>query len=148
MLHCPRCGQPVAPGQPACANCGQPFIAQPQPPYPQGYGTPMQQPMQPGLQPGMQQQWQNSPPTEPPPSTGTALALAIVCSLCCCLPGGIAGIVLAVQAGNLVKLGDYAGARAKLKTAWTVIIIAAILGLIVNGIAIGLQVAAEVAKNA
>jgi hypothetical protein len=68
----------------------------------------------------------------PPPNTGLALGLGIACTLCCCLPGGIWAIVNANQAKNAAAMGDYVTAQQKLKTAYTVIAISAVLGGIAN----------------
>lgn len=68
----------------------------------------------------------------PAPSTGAALGLAIFTTLCCCLPGGIAGIVVANQARQAVQAGDYDTARAKLKTAYIIIGVSIALGAIIN----------------
>ena len=68
----------------------------------------------------------------PAPSTGAALGLAIFATLCCCLPGGIAGIVVANQARQAVQAGDYDTARAKLKTAYVIIGVSIALGAVIN----------------
>jgi Interferon-induced transmembrane protein/zinc-ribbon domain len=68
----------------------------------------------------------------PAPNTGAALGLAIFATLCCCLPGGIAGIVMANQARQAVQAGDYDSARAKLKTAYVIIGVSIALGAVIN----------------
>jgi predicted secreted protein len=89
------------------------------------YGTP---PPPPPAAPGYNQ------PTAggtPPPNY---LVWAILSTLFCCLPFGIASIVFAAQVNSKYASGDVAGAQATSEKAKRFAIIAAIVGVVVNGI--------------
>ena len=88
------------------------------------YGTPPPPPPAPGY---------NQPTAggTPPPNY---LVWAILSTIFCCLPFGIASIVFAAQVNGKFASGDVAGAQASSEKAKRFAIIAAIVGVIVNGI--------------
>jgi predicted secreted protein len=87
-----------------------------------------------------------TPPPPPPPAPGynqpTAggtpppnyLVWAILSTIFCCLPFGIASIVFAAQVNGKFASGDVAGAQASSEKAKRFAIIAAVVGIVVNGI--------------
>jgi hypothetical protein len=87
-----------------------------------------------------------TPPPPPPPAPGynqpTAggtpppnyLVWAILSTIFCCLPFGIASIVFAAQVNGKYASGDVAGAQASSEKAKRFAIIAAIVGVVVNGL--------------
>jgi hypothetical protein len=70
------------------------------------------------------------------------LVQAILVTLCCCLPGGIVAIVYAAQVNGKVAAGDIAGARAASDNAKMWCWISFGVGIVLNIIGIGLQIAA------
>jgi hypothetical protein len=93
-----------------------------QPQYPPQYGQPTH-PQTGGL--------------KPPPDY---LIWSIISTLCMCLPLGIIGIVMSVQAKSAFQLGDYASAESKSKIAfWCNIIslISLVIGLLIYAVALG-----------
>jgi len=150
MANCPNCGAALTAPTTFCPQCGAqlpddlfgaadgPATAPPPP-----MDGPATAPPPPTADPAMQQQtyggdagggipYADDFDEGPPPNTGAALGLAIFTTLCCCLPGGIAGIVMANQARQAVQAGDYESARNKLKTAYVIIGVSIVLGAIVN----------------
>ena len=79
-----------------------------------------------------------APGYNPQPAGGTPppnyLVWAILSTIFCCLPFGIASIVFAAQVNGKWASGDYAGAQASSEKAKRFAIIAAVIGVIVNGI--------------
>ncbi|NYG07168.1 putative secreted protein [Phycicoccus badiiscoriae] len=67
----------------------------------------------------------------PPPNY---LVWAILSTIFCCLPFGIASIVFAAQVNGKYASGDVGGAQASSEKAKRFAIIAAIVGIVVNGI--------------
>ncbi len=153
MANCPNCGAALTAPTTFCPQCGAQlpedlFGAQDTGPAtappPPSDGPATAPPPQPG--PAIQNQTYGGsaggsvPYADdfgddgPVPNTGAALGLAIFTTLCCCLPGGIAGIVMANQAKQAVAAGDYEGARGKLKIAYVIIAVSMVLGLIVNAL--------------
>ncbi|MEE2828318.1 MAG: CD225/dispanin family protein [Myxococcota bacterium] len=49
-----------------------------------------------------------------------AVALGVLCTLCCCLPGGIAGTVLAHQARKAIARGSFPDAAHKTRASFLV----------------------------
>jgi hypothetical protein len=68
---------------------------------------------------------------------------SIIVTLCCCLIGGIIAIVNASQVNSKWAAGDYAGARKASEQAKLWCIISAGVGVVVNIIAVGAQVALQ-----
>jgi hypothetical protein len=102
------------------------------PPPPPGGGTP---PPPPGG--GGYQAPPPAPGYNPQPAGGTAppnyLVWAILSTIFCCLPLGIASIVFAAQVNGKWAAGDAAGAQASSDKAKRFAILAAVIGLVVNG---------------
>ena len=69
-------------------------------------------------------------PGTPPP---TYLVWAILSTIFCCLPFGIASIVFAAQVNGKWNSGDHAGAQDSSAKAKRFAIIAAVVGVVVNG---------------
>jgi len=67
------------------------------------------------------------------------LVESILVTLCCCLPLGIPAIVFAAQVNGKVESGDIQGAQEASDRAKMFVIIGLVLGLIINGLYIGLQ---------
>jgi hypothetical protein len=129
----------------------QPQSAPLQPPT--GYGS--------GDLPGGQSPsaWQQSPPPQanpgwsPPPAPQSMgapqqniqnyLVPAIISTICCCLPAGIVSIIFATQVNSKLKLGDIQGAMDASAKAKMWFIIAIVAGVIVNALAMILQLAAR-----
>ena len=89
------------------------------------YGTP---PPPPPSAPGYNQ------PTAggtPPPNY---LVWAILSTIFCCLPLGIASIVFAAQVNGKYAAGDVAGAQESSAKARRLAMIAAVVGIVVNGL--------------
>jgi predicted secreted protein len=88
------------------------------------YGTPPPPPPAPGY---------NQPTAggTPPPNY---LVWAILSTLFCCLPLGIASIVFAAQVNGKYASGDIAGAQDSSAKARRFAMIAAVVGIVVNGI--------------
>ena len=70
------------------------------------------------------------------------LVHSILVTLCCCLPFGIAAIVYASKVDTLLAQGNHAGAVEASESAKKWCIWALALGIIVNVLVIGLQIAA------
>jgi hypothetical protein len=86
-----------------------------------------------------------TPPPPPPPAPGynqgpvgtpppNYLVWAILSTIFCCLPLGIASIVFAAQVNGKWASGDVAGAQNASAKAKQFAIIAAVVGVVVNGI--------------
>jgi hypothetical protein len=86
------------------------------------YGTPPPPPPAPGYEQG--------PVGTPPPNY---LVWAILTTIFCCLPFGIVSIVFAAQVNGKWRSGDVAGAQASSAKARMWAIIAAVVGLVLNG---------------
>lgn len=69
------------------------------------------------------------------------LVQSILVTLCCCLPLGIVAIINAAKVNGLVSQGDMAGAREASDAAKKWSTMGFIIGLILNLISIGAQVA-------
>lgn len=82
-----------------------------------------------------------------PTSVPNYLVPSILVTLCCCLPGGIASIIYAVQANNKAAAGDLVGGAKDAKTALTIMLVSAGLGLLVNLGVFGLQLLAIFANQ-
>ena len=155
LPSCPYCGHVISSqpagsgptpagsgfGQPAQGGFGQPAQGGFGPPAQGGFGAP--RPAAPGVGPyaAPREAAQGYPmgmagaPAGPAPNTGLALGLSIACMLCCCLPGGIWALVNANQAKSAVAMGDYVTANEKIRQAYTIIAICAVLGAIANVLA-------------
>lgn len=70
------------------------------------------------------------------------LVESILVTICCCLPLGIPAIVFAAQVDGKFNQGDYAGANDAAGKAKMFCLLALVLGLVVNVIAIGFQLVA------
>lgn len=75
------------------------------------------------------------------------LVQAILVTLCCCLPGGIAAIVYAAQVNSKQAAGDIAGAQESSNKAKMWCWISFGIGIVVNLIAVGVQVIAAMATT-
>ena len=112
-MYCTRCGGVNGDGATACSAC--------------------QNPLDPTAFQGHQAV----------PEVPNYLVTGILTTLCCCMPAGIVSIVFAVQSNSRLEVGDYLGAQAKARLAYTWAWVA--FGL---GAAVGLlQVLAEVARS-
>lgn len=60
------------------------------------------------------------------------LVLSIISTVCCCLPFGIVGIVYAAKINSAMNAGDYAEAERSARLAKIWIIVAFVVGIIVN----------------
>jgi len=68
-------------------------------------------------------------------NTTLPMILSIVGFVLCCGLADILfiiGFIFAIQAGNMKKTGDIAGAQAKAKSAMTMVIIGFVIGFVVN----------------
>lgn len=93
----------------------------------------------------------STPPAQPgggmPPAYSTGeppqnyLVWAILTTILCCLPLGIASIVFAAQVNGKWAAGDYAGAQDSSQKAKRFAIWAAIVGVVVNVLAVILAIA-------
>jgi hypothetical protein len=72
------------------------------------------------------------------------LVQSILVTLCCCLPGGIAAIVYAAQVNTKQAAGDINGALAASQNAKKWCWISFAVGIVVNAIVFGLQIAGGV----
>ena len=88
------------------------------------YGTPPPPPPAPGFS-------QATAGGTPPPNY---LVWAILSTIFCCLPLGIASIVFAAQVNGKFASGDVAGAQASSEKAKRFAMIAAVVGVVVNGL--------------
>lgn len=75
------------------------------------------------------------------------LVQSILVTLCCCLPLGIVAIVYAAQVNTKVTVGDMAGAQESSKKAKMWCWIAFGLGMLINVIVVGLEIAAGVLSS-
>lgn len=73
---------------------------------------------------------------------------SIVVTLCCCLPFGIVAIVYAAQVKSKAGVGDYTGAQEASNKAKMWCWIGFGVGLLINGIAIAIQIMAAMAAGA
>lgn len=76
------------------------------------------------------------------------LVQAILCTLCCCVPGGIVAIVYAAQVNSKLAAGDTAGAQAASDSAKMWCWISFGVGLVVNLIAVAVQIMGAMATTA
>lgn len=60
------------------------------------------------------------------------LVLSIISTVCCCLPFGVVGIVYAAKINSAMNAGDYAEAERSARLAKIWIIVAFVVGIIVN----------------
>lgn len=63
---------------------------------------------------------------------GLLLGLSIAEIICCCLPAGVVGLIMAIQANNAFRSGDYTTYDSKAKVARIALIIGAIVGIVIN----------------
>lgn len=84
--------------------------------------------------------YDDRPRGNPPPNY---LVPAIIVTLCCCLIGGIVAIVNASQVNSKWEAGDVAGAKKASEQAKLWCMISAGVGLVLNIIAVGAQVALQ-----
>ena len=83
----------------------------------------------------------------PRPSIPNHLVKAIISTLCCCLPFGIVAIVFAAQVNGKLDAGDYAGAQKASQQANTWGNIAIGVGIVVNILAVVVQILLGVAAQ-
>ncbi|MGI9474592.1 MAG: CD225/dispanin family protein [Rubripirellula sp.] len=121
-MFCRKCGTENADGAPSCISCGEPLT----------------NPFEPTAAGG---------PVNAAGKPENYLIQSILVTLCCCLPLGIVSIVYAAQVDSKWNAGDHQGAinaseNAK-KWSW----IAFGLGIVLNLLAVGLQIVAGVAAQ-
>ena len=76
--------------------------------------------------------YQSSYEPEKPINWVPYLVLSIISTVCCCLPFGIVGIVYAAKINSAMNAGDYAEAERSARLAKIWIIVAFVVGIIVN----------------
>lgn len=123
---CTSCGHPIADNGSFCTNCGAPVAAP--------YGQPTYSQPAPPPPPQPQPQYQQAPYQQPYVGVKPKnyMVWAVLATIFCCLPLGIWSIVCASKVNKAWEKGDYVGANDASKKAKTWIIVAIILGLIVN----------------
>lgn len=98
----------------------------------QGYRSPYQDQLYYGGYQNNQYSSYQAGEQQPPVNWVPYLVLSIISTICCCIPFGIVAIVYAVKINSAVTAGDAEEARRAAKTARIWIIVAFVVGLIVD----------------
>lgn len=131
-MNCPNCGTTNLDNASICANCGRPLSTPsytPPPPAPSSYTPPP---------PGGSFGGATAAPAQIP----NYLWQSIVVTICCCLPFGIVGIIFAAQVNDKIRRGDIQGAMVASKNAKTWVLVAFIVGIVLQIVVWGLYSAA------
>jgi len=105
-MWCPKCGSENTDSARFCSTCGQDMSSYTQ--QAQSSGSPAPAPYQPTYQ---APQYQAAPGPGTAPYVPSHLGWAIAVLILCFWPTGIAAVVFASRVGNLLAIGDIAGAQ-------------------------------------